>query len=143
MSSKLVRMVKRHENYSAKPYVDTTGHLTVGYGRNLEDNPLTEPEATYLLVTDLDRCERELERRWPVVKRLDAVRRAALVDMTFNLGIAGIAGFSRMWAAIERGDWERAYMEALDSKWSAQVGRRSLDIAAMLATGEWDDDADG
>ena len=37
-----------------------------------------------------------------------------------------------MIAAIKAGDWDRAAIEALDSRWAAQTGRRATDIAAML-----------
>ena len=37
-----------------------------------------------------------------------------------------------MIAAIKAGDWDRAAIEALDSRWAAQVGDRATEIAAML-----------
>ena len=41
MSDKLIERVKKHEGFETKPYKDTVGKLTIGYGRNLEDNPLS------------------------------------------------------------------------------------------------------
>ena len=37
-----------------------------------------------------------------------------------------------MIAAIKAGDWDRAAIEALDSRWAAQVGDRATEIASML-----------
>ena len=45
--------------------------------------------------------------------------------------------FKRMLAAIEKGDWDTAALEALNSKWADQVGARAKEIAEMLRTGEY------
>jgi lysozyme len=52
--------------------------------------------------------------------------------MAFNLGGPRLAGFTRLRAAVMRGDWDAAAGEALDSRWAVQTGRRATDIAAML-----------
>ena len=52
--------------------------------------------------------------------------------MAFNMGQPRLAKFKRMIAAIKAGDWDRAAIEALDSRWAAQVGDRATEIAAML-----------
>jgi lysozyme len=137
MSYPLLEMLKRHEGFKDRPYLDTVNVLTIGYGRNLETNPLTEDEATYLLVNDIERHERALWKAFPVAVGLDHVRRDALINMAFNLGIPRLRGFKKMWAAIEISDWPRAAAEAMDSKWARQVGRRAEEIAFMLRTGQY------
>ena len=134
---RLIDQLKRHEGYRGRPYLDSEGNTTIGYGRNLIANPLTEGEATLLLVGDVQRHGKELEQRYLVVRTLDEVRRSALLNMAYNLGIPRLSGFRRMWAAIDRRDWDRAAAEALDSKWARQVGDRAREIAGMLKTGEW------
>ena len=59
-------------------------------------------------------------------------RRHALVSMAFNLGGPRLAGFTRLRAAVRRGDWQAAAAEALDSRWATQTGHRATEIAAML-----------
>ena len=59
----------------------------------------------------------------------------ALVNMTFNIGITRLVKFRKMWEAIGDDDWEKASLEALDSKWAEQVGNRAVEIAAMLREG--------
>jgi len=44
----MVERIKSHEGYKPSPYKDTVGKWTVGYGRNLEDNPLTPIEVIKL-----------------------------------------------------------------------------------------------
>ena len=57
--------------------------------------------------------------------------------MLFNLGKPRWDGFRKAQAAIEAGDMAEAAAQLLDSRWSAQVGKRSEDMAAMLISGEW------
>jgi len=52
--------------------------------------------------------------------------------MAFNLGGPRLAGFTRLRAAVRRGDWQAAAAEALDSRWATQTGHRATEIAAML-----------
>jgi len=129
-----------HEGFSGRPYEDATGHLTIGYGRNLDARPLDEAEGRWLLERDLSRLEAELERM-PLYLSLDPVRRAALLEMAYNLGVRGLAGFRRMLAALARRDWETAAAEALDSRWAKQVGARAERIAHRLRTGRWEAEA--
>ena len=119
--------------------MDSENHLTVGYGRNLEARPLTEEEAAYLLLADVSRYEGRLLAAKPIVGSMDKVRRAALINMAYNLGIGGLRNFRRMWKAIDKEDWAAASDHALDSRWASQVKGRSHDIAYMLRTGEWPD----
>jgi len=44
----MVERIKSHEGYRTQPYKDTVGKWTVGYGRNLEDNPLDTSEVLEL-----------------------------------------------------------------------------------------------
>lgn len=135
---RLVEQLKRHEGFRGHPYRDTVGKLTIGYGHNLDDVPISEKVAEMMLLEDLDREERRLEKVVPWFKEVKhPVRRAALLNMAFNLGAHGLSKFRRMWSAINRADWERAAEEALDSKWAAQVGKRAEELAEQLRTGEY------
>ena len=46
----------------------------------------------------------------------------------YNMGVPRLMGFKRMLAAVERGDWPRAKVEALDSKWAEQVPNRAAKV---------------
>lgn len=131
------RLIRLHEGLRLKPYRDTGDppRQTIGYGRNLTDSGITFEEAEYLLAHDLARAEQALDDALPWARHLDAVRRAVLVDMAYNLGIGGLLKFSRTLAAIEAGDYPRAAGMMLQSKWAAQVKGRARRLAAMMATG--------
>lgn len=64
------------------------------------------------------------------------VRRDALVNMVFNLGLTRFAAFHKLIAAVRVGDFSRAAFEASESAWDKQVGARAERIEHMLRTGE-------
>jgi lysozyme len=131
------RLLKLHEGVRLKPYTDTVGKLTLGIGRNLDDRGITLEEAEYLLSNDISDAWLQLVSHLPFFSKLDTVRQAVLVDMAFNLGLAGLMSFSKALLAIKEGRFDVAAGELLNSKWSAQVGRRSHRLAEMMRSGEW------
>ena len=136
MNRQLLRsQLERHEGLRLKPYRDTVGKLTIGYGRNLEDVGISRDEAEFMLDNDIDQVERQLETV-DEYRDLDAVRQAVIANMAFNLGFAGLMGFKNMWAAIGRRDWESASEEMLNSKWARQVGVRAVELSEIMRTGE-------
>lgn len=127
----------RHEGEKLKAYIDTVGKLTIGCGRNLEDTGISHDEAQYLLSNDIDVRVRALFRAYPAwFPQLDAVRQSALVNMAF-MGIAKLAEFTKMLAALEQEDYDTAAEEMLRSKWARQVGARARELSLQIRTGEW------
>ena len=133
---KLIDLIIYHEGLELKPYRCTAGHLTIGIGRNLDDRGITEDEARFLCQNDVDIVEQELARKFPFIVGLDDVRIRVLLDMAFNLGIPRLSAFSNMWGALEDGDYKKAAVEMLDSRWARQVGRRATNLSQMMETGE-------
>lgn len=129
--------LKLHEGLRLKPYRDTVGKLTIGYGRNLDDRGITREEADTLLLNDAYDAWEEAERlvrAWPA---LDEVRRAVLAEMVFNLGAARLLGFRLMLAAVNDGRYTDAANEMRSSLWATQVGQRAETLAKRMATGSW------
>lgn len=131
-------MLIRHEGLETKLYTCSAGKLTIGVGRNLEDNGITEEEALYLMRNDIERVTMELIDRFPLVRDLDSDRFYVLVNMAFNLGIPRLATFKKMWLALERHDWAEAAEEMLDSRWHQQVGSRARELAGIMRAGTVD-----
>ena len=93
--SKLLEQIKRHEGLKLTPYKCTAGKLTIGYGRNIEDNGITEQEASMLLKNDIAKTKAELQQfEWYC--SLDQVRRDCIVNMCFNLGLPTLLKFTNM-----------------------------------------------
>lgn len=131
-------LVKRHEGLRLKPYLDTEGNLTIGYGRNLTDRGISPVEASALLDFDLRDADHDLRQIFglPYLIEIGGCRYAALLSMMFNIGVVRFSGFSRMIAALKQFDWDLAASEMLDSQWARQVGTRATECAALIRTGK-------
>ncbi len=134
--AKVLARIRQSEGFSRVPYKCPTGHLTIGYGHNLECG-ISLAAAEFILREDIARAERQVKDAFVWWPRLTEARLFVLVDMCFNLGLAGLKGFKRMLAALEAGDYETAANEMLASRWAAQVGKRAQENAAMMKSGEW------
>ena len=128
------RLIKAHEGLRLTPYRCTEGYLTIGYGRNLETTGISRGEAEAMLDSDIAEAHRSLSFLdfWP---DLNDARKAALIDMVFNLGITGLMTFKKMLAALERKDYDTASSEILDSRYAIQVGARAIRIATIIRSG--------
>lgn len=140
-----------HEGFRAEPYFCSEGKRTIGIGRNLEAKPLTEverfviknpenitkQEAYFLLENDIKETISLLDNMVRCFSKLDDERRYALIDMGFQMGVPGVCKFKNMLAAMDAGDFERASIECLNSKYARQTPARAERIAKLIKTGEW------
>ena len=131
----LINYLREDEGLRLKPYRDTVGKLTIGYGRNLDDVGISRQEAHKLLEHDVHRTLINLEIKFRWWNSLTSKRQCAVANMGFNLGIKGLLGFEKMLAALEAKDYDLAADEALDSKWAKQVGARAERIANLIRQG--------
>ncbi len=88
------------------------------------------------MANDIIKFCKALTATYPWYVHLDDVRKIALLDMAFNLGMEGLAEFKNMLMAIEHGAYQKASCHALNSKWADQVGKRAEDVAHMIETGD-------
>jgi len=134
MTESIYELIKRHEGLRLKPYKCTAGKLTIGVGRNLDDNGISEEEAMMMLHADVHNCIDSLHAfSW--FHTLNEVRQNALIDMVFNLGITRFKRFKKMIAALDAGDYGKAADEAQDSAWYNQVGSRAVEVCTMIRHG--------
>ena len=125
----------RHEGMKLKPYRCTSNKLTIGAGRNIEDNGITEDEARYLLKNDIERSRKELETfYW--FNELDEVRKDCLVNMVFNIGFPTFKKFVGLISDLEDKNYKMASANMLDSRWAKQVKGRAQELAEQMRTGE-------
>ena len=155
---KLIAQLKRHEGFRAMPYRCTAGYLTIGYGRNIDNVPLStdewrvikansldelvskgiaEPEAESLLILEVQRLHKVLGQKIKWFAELDEVRQAVLINMAFNLGVTGLLKFKNTLTLIR----DKAYIKAghamLKSLWASQVKGRADELALQMQTGKW------
>lgn len=132
-----INQLKRDEQYCRLPYLDSRGVETIGYGFNLRDTGLSEPESSAVLHMRALTVYLEVANALPWVRQLDAARQGVLLNMAFNLGIVGELGFHITLQDVKEGRYDAAADAMLLSKWAEQVGPRAHRLAQQMRTGEW------
>lgn len=144
----IIDQITEGEGLRLVSYRCPTGHITIGWGHNLEAKPvpglatlegvkITRELADRLLIRDIEDARRDMEVHFPWANGLSEPRQAVLLDMVFNMGPGKVEGFRQALAAMRRGDFEAASAEMLDSTWARQVGGRAERLARQMASGEW------
>lgn len=133
-------LIAANEGRVAHAYQDSLGYWTIGIGHLIDarkGGSLPPSIIDALFQLDMAAKEGELLRALPWYATLDEVRKAALLDMAFNLGTAGLLGFPKALAAIRAGNYADAHHELITSRWAAQLPARANLISQMILTGEW------
>jgi len=127
--------IKEAEGLRLYPYRDSTGHLTIGYGRCLE-NGISKAEAEIMLEADLYHASDQFMRLpKAVIRNCNTPRRRVLVEQIFQLGLSGTLKFKRQLRAIESGDYDEAAMEMIKSRWYQQTPNRVMKLAEIMKSG--------
>ncbi len=140
MIDDLVAQLRRDEGEVLHAYQDSLGYWTIGVGRLIDKRKgggISQEESAMLLERDIHEKTRQLQEQIPWTVALDPVRRGALVNMAFQLGIGGLLGFAHTLADIKAGRLAEAHARMLASKWAKQTPARARRIADQLLTGEW------
>lgn len=130
-------MIKRHEGYREKVYMDSVGVPTGGYGHAfLDGSPLPALVCELLFEQDYATAVKDYEI---LANRegldLDNTRRAVLINMLFNMGIVRVSKFKKMLSALATKQWGLAADEMLNSKWASQVGHRAKELSDIMRKG--------
>lgn len=159
----LLDQLKRHETLRLKAYLCSAGKITIGYGHNLEANPvpgiptsldsvINADQAERLLVADVLLFGSAVLKRWPWATNLDPARLSVLVNMAFNMGVPTLAQFRKSLAFVSAGEFFEAAAEMLRSPWASQVGDyapdsdagrkhnrpgRAWELSRQMRTGYW------
>jgi lysozyme len=144
MSYMLARkVIEKEEGFRTVPYYCTERFPTIGYGRVIgkKNEPLPnitttkDAESIWLnkeIVLLKGRIVAHFPKAW---NNCNEARQAILISMCYQLGLAGVSAFKKMWAAIEASDWKEASKQMLDSKWARQTPNRAKRHAQQMESG--------
>ncbi|MGA7463366.1 MAG: glycoside hydrolase family protein [Candidatus Korobacteraceae bacterium] len=146
--------IEHWEGRRNKTYIDTMGHPTVGVGFNLDANGaqaaitalgldyaqvragtqlLTDPQIDTLLQQGINQVVSVATTPIPAFNSLPSNQQIVIVDMIFNLGLAGFSKFVQTIKAINAQDWQTASQQMQQSAWFSQVGNRAKADVDMMA----------
>ena len=132
---KLHKSLVAHEGFRTLPYIDTTGHISIGVGHNLSAKGLSRSMVWTLLDQDIADALSEMDH-YPWFAGLDDVRQRVMVEMMFNMGPGTFATFRLLIAAMAEQRYASAALEMMHSTWAAQVGTRATHLAEMMRLGK-------
>lgn len=152
------------EGFKATPYMDTTGHRTVGYGFNMEQPnakalwgragipenfdavangaPLSQASAQVLLAQASKAATRGIRKLVPTYDKLGDNQKAALASLAYQLGATGLSKFKRTLAYLQEGNAKAVENSLLNSRFAEQAPARARREALMLAYDIPHDEAD-
>jgi len=141
--SHLESTVMRDEGFEPRPYLDTVGVPTIGFGTTrihgepvTMDNPaMTVQTARELLRSDLYRSLIDAQALFSRFNEMNGVRQAVLANMAYNLGRSRLAGFVKLIRAGENLSYPRMADEMEASKWHNQVGYRAKRLVREMRDG--------
>lgn len=125
----------RHEGENLNLHKCPADKWTIGVGHNLEDRPISKRASTVILEDDIDVAIAELDRAFQGWRQHSDAIQDVLVELSFAMGAPKLAGFKKMWAALDARDYPEAANQLLDSKWATQVGKRAKTLAENMRAG--------
>jgi GH24 family phage-related lysozyme (muramidase) len=137
MLNRALEAIRSHEGLSLEPYLDTTGHWTIGWGHlcvgEVKPEPITHEQADELLKGDFKMAQKRLTSLLPDWINAPESVQVALLDLTFNGGF-GLKSFNaKGFDALRTGDWYLASTFYRNSKWARQIKGRMQENCDLLA----------
>lgn len=132
--------LKRDEGEVLHAYQDHLGYWTIGIGILIDKRKgggLRPEESEFIFRNRLKLLDAELSKRIPWIARLDPARKGVLINMAFQMGVAGLLGFKNTLAMVESGRYRDAAKGMLQSKWATQTPARANRLSRQMETGIW------
>jgi len=132
----IYEQLKIDEGVVYEIYKDHLGYPTFGVGHLILETDeeynkssgwkISEERVKECFEKDLDiaisECKALFKEYW---EEYPGELQEILVNMMFNLGRTRLGKFKKFIGAINEGDWEKAAIEMMDSRWATQVGLRA------------------
>ena len=144
----LIENIKAHEGCSARIYKDSVGKATVGYGflvsalspDELKLNggkiePMSREVAEKILNLKVSKLKKRVFQCLPWLESKPQSVQDTLIEMAYQLGLAGLMGFHHTLGCIEAGDYAQATRNLRASLLYRQTPKRVEDYIRGLRDG--------
>jgi lysozyme len=129
----VIDMLVRHEGIRTYPYHCSQNRLTIGIGRNIQENGISEDEAYFLLKNDIERVKKELDKSLQMWRCFPKKAQLVCIDMCFQMGITKFLGFRKTIALMQMDMFLEASEELLNSRYATQTPQRAAYNSRQLA----------
>ena len=127
--------LKIDEGVKYEIYNDHLGYPTFGIGHLVVESDeehgkpvgtsVSEDRVNAVFDKDVAVMVDEAKKIFPNLDTLPEEAQQVIVNMTFNMGRPGLSQFKKFIAGVNAGDWNKAAVEMMDSRWAKQVGARA------------------
>lgn len=141
----LLENIKAHEGFSARIYKDSVGKPTVGYGflvaalspdelklNGGKAEPMSREVAEKILNLKVARLRKRVPECLPWLASKPQNVQDTLIEMAYQLGLAGLLGFRHTLGCIEAGDYAQATKNLKASLLYRQTPKRVEDYIKGL-----------
>ena len=141
--SRLLKTLQSDEGWSEKPYKDTLGYWTIGYGFRTvggrlvnSTTPIITREAALEELRNLAyRAVNDAQLFFPDLQSLDPVRQEVLAEMAYQMGFSGLSQFRGVRKKLYEGDFKGAAQNMRNSLWARQTPARAKRAADRMEKG--------
>lgn len=140
MTDKLITQLRRDEGEILHAYQDHLGYWTIGVGILIDQRKgggLLPEESEFILQNRVRQRREAVAKAFPWFSKLDDARQGVLLNMSFQLGMAGLMGFKNTLEQVRLGNYSKAAEMMLQSKWADQTPARAKRLAKQMETGVW------
>ena len=128
----LLEKIKEHEGFVEHVYDDSLGIPTIGYGFAIKDLVLDEDIAEEILIRKLEKLKRNAISRFKWLEDMPQEVQEVILNMCYQLGVAGVSKFRKAISALQEGEWNEAADEMLDSLWAKQTPNRATELSNIV-----------
>ena len=141
----IAERIKLFEGFSPVRYRCSSGIMLQVYGKYVKHSPsrISRQTADRWLRQDIRTCVKQLDEQLPWWRELSTVRQAALIDLTYNMGIYKVLKFKKFLTHMRQGRYELASKELMrdrqgrKSRYARQVGIRAVEISHAISSDVW------
>ena len=131
----VTEQLKIDEGVRLMPYKDSVGKLTIGVGRNLTDDGISEDEMELLLKNDVNHAGVTAAFLFNFTDEISDARKAALCNLAFNLGEKTLSTFKTFIDFVLARNWPAAADDLIQTRYATEVGPRAQRICNTLRSG--------
>ena len=128
----LIKNIKESEGFVEHVYNDSLGIPTIGFGFAIKDLILDEDIAEQILVRKVKKLVDRVDKKFDWFNLADDSVKEVVVEMCYQLGLAGFSKFKKTISYIEKKNYYEASKEMLDSKWAKQTPNRAKKLSKIV-----------
>ena len=132
--------IKKHEGFIAKPYLDSLGKATIGYGHLITDEAnfeegkeCSKDELLKLFDKDFEKAKNGASKLYEGCEISD-IAKGLIIEMVFQLGPTGVKKFRNFWKDLKQTppQYDVAATEMMDSRWAKQTPSRAKELSGIM-----------